>query len=610
MLFPRLKRLLVGSPLRSTELHEQRLSKKAALAVFASDALSSSAYATEEVLLALIVGGSAALGLSLPIAACILVLLTIVATSYSQTIHAYPSGGGAYIVTKENLGITAGLVAAAALQIDYILTVSVSVAAGIAAITSAVPALYPHRVALCLTAILIILMANLRGVKESAKLFGIPVYWFIFSIYMLLIAGLYRVASPGGPATPPVPTVAPLVQISVMWLFLRGFAAGCAALTGVEAISDGVQAFREPVSRNASITLFWMAGILGSLVLGITFLAHAFGVVLVPGGTETALSQINRHIFGRGPIYYMIQVATTAILILAANTSFADFPRLSSILAKDRFAPRQLANRGDRLVFSNGALVLALAAGLLLVVFRAETHLLIPLYMIGVFVSFTLSQAGMVLHWRHSGEKGRHWRMVVNAIGAATTAVVLVVVGVMKFEHGAWIVMLAIPLLVMMFRKVRQHYFISSRLLSLSDFERVRVARHTVVIPVAPAPNKVVLTAVEYARSISNDVIAVTVNTDGRDNREILEGWKKHVEGVPLIVLDSPYRSVVQPLLRFIDEVGELRPDDKVTVLLPEFVPARWWHNLLHNQTSLMLKGALLFRPGIVVTSVPYHLRQ
>ena len=622
MLIPRLKRLLLGSPLGTTELGHQRLSKTAALAVFSSDALSSSAYATEEILLALLAGVTAlqipqglALQLSLPIIACIIGLLTIVVTSYSQTIHAYPSGGGAYIVAKENLGVTAGLVAAAALLIDYILTVAVSVAAGIAAITSAVPALYPHRVALCLAAILIILVANLRGVRESAILFGIPVYWFIISSYVLLGGGLYRVLVSGGHVAAPAPaaaatTAASAVQLMLVWLFLRGFAAGCAALTGVEAISNGVQAFREPVSRNASVTLFWMAGILGTMVLGITYLAHAFGVVLNPAGGETALSIINRTVFGRGPIYYMIQGATTAILILAANTSFADFPRLSSILAKDRFAPRQLANLGDRLVFSNGALVLALSAGLLLVIFGGQTHLLIPLYMIGVFVSFTLSQAGMVVHWRHSREKGRHWRMAVNAIGAATTCVVLLVVAVMKFQHGAWIVMLAIPLLVVMFRKVRQHYFMSSRLLSLSDFERVRVARHTVIVPVAPTPNKVVLTAVEYARSISNDVIAVTVNTDSRECKEILEGWKRHVEGVPLIVLESPYRSVVQPLLRFIDEVEDLRPDDKVTVLLPEFVPARWWHNLLHNQTSLMLKGALLFRPGIVVTSVPHHLRR
>ena len=605
-LLPRLKRLLLGSPLQTTQLHEQRLSKKAALAVFSSDALSSSAYASEEILLALVVGGSAFLHYSLPICLCIIGLLTIVVISYSQTVFAYPGGGGAYIVAKENLGVGAGLVAGAALLIDYILTVAVSVAAGVAAITSAAPALYSHRVALSLGFVLIILFLNLRGVRESAVIVGIPVYWFIVSIYALVFAGLTRAMGASSFATPS-PELTAVEILPPLFLFLRGFAAGCAALTGVEAISNGVQAFRQPASRNASITLFWMAGILASLVLSITFLAQHFGIV--PQHGETVLSQINRTVFGRGPLYFMIQAATTAILILAANTSFAGFPRLSSILAKDRFAPRQLANLGDRLIFSNGALLLAGSAGLLLVLFRADTHRLIPLYMIGVFISFTLSQAGMVIHWRQSTEKGRHWRMAINAFGAVTTALVLVVVAVVKFTHGAWLILLAIPFLVYWFRKVREHYFVSSRQLSVSDFERVKASRHTVIVPVAPLPNKVILTAIEYARSISNDVIAVSVNTEGQDASDLQAGWKRHVDDVPLIILESPYRSVLQPLLRFIDEMEDLRQDDKVTVLLPEFVPARWWHNLLHNQTTLMLKGALLFRQGIVVTSVPHHLQ-
>jgi amino acid transporter len=604
----RLKRLLVGSPLRTAELHQQRLAKKAALAVFASDALSSTAYATEEVLLSLVLGGSAVLYLSLPVAACIIVLLAIVATSYSQTIHAYPSGGGAYIVAKENLGVSAGLVAAAALLLDYVLTVAVSVAAGIAAITSAVPPLYPHRVALCLAAILIILLANLRGVRESATLFGVPVYWFIFSAYALVVGGLIRALLSGGATAPEPPSFAASAPLALWWLFLRAFASGCTALTGVEAISNGVQAFRPPVSRNASITLFWMAGILGSLFLGITFLGNFFGVV--PREGETILSQVNRAVFGMGPLYYSIQLATMAILILAANTSFADFPRLSSILARDRFAPRQLTNLGDRLVFSNGIIVLALAASALIVLFRGEVHALIPLYMVGVFISFTLSQAGMVQHWRQLRERGWRWRMALNAAGAATTALVLCVVAVVKFAHGAWIVLLAIPVGVLCFRRVRQHYFHVTREISLSGVERPQVARHTVIVPVAPSPNRVVLTGIEYAKSISQDVIAVTVDVDGHNRESILETWKKFVEDVPLIVLDSPYRSVVQPLLRFIDEVEDLRQGDKITVLVPEFVPAKWWHNLLHNQTSLILKGALLFRPGIVVTSVSHHLQQ
>jgi amino acid transporter len=601
-----LKRILLGSPLRTTELHEQRLRKLAALPVFSSDALSSSAYATDEILIALAVGGSAMLYLSVPAAICIVLLLTIVVTSYAQTVHAYPSGGGAYIVARENLGVTPGLVAAAALLIDYILTVAVSTAAGIAAITSAVPTLYPHRVLLCVTAIFIVLLGNLRGVRESAKLFGIPVYGFVFSAYLLILFGLYKAVLTGGGGAPQGPQFEAAAQVPLVFLFLRAFASGCAALTGVEAISNGVQAFRPPVSRNAAITLFWMAGLLGTLVIGITFLAHWYGIA--PHEGETIVSQINRAVFGRGFIYYVIQIATMLILLLAANTSFADFPRLSSILAKDRFAPRQLANLGDRLVFSNGAIVLAAAAILLIVLFNGQVHALMPLYMIGVFLSFTLSQSGMVLHWYRSTERGRSWRMALNALGALTTLVVLGVVAWVKFRAGAWVVVLAIPVVVLLFRKTRGHYFQATTQLSLADYERPRAARHTVLVPVSPVPNKVVLTAVEYAKSISKDVIAVTVNVDDKQADELRDMWKRFVDDVPLIVLASPYRSVLQPLLRFIDEVEDLRRDDKLTVVLPEFVPARWWHNLLHNQTSLMLKGALLFRPGIVVTSVPHHL--
>lgn len=604
-MFPRMKKLLVGSPLRTTDLQHQRLSKKAALAVFASDNLSSSAYATEEILLALVIGGSAALHLMLPAAIGIAVLTAIVVISYSQTIHAYPSGGGAYIVAKENLGVTPGLVAAAALLIDYVLTVSVSVAAGIAAITSAVPALYAHRVALGLACILFILMANLRGVRESATLFGVPVYWFVFSGLVMVVGGLYRALWTGAPPAS-APEVEAIGNLPMWWLFLRAFASGCTALTGVEAVSNGVQAFKPPVSRNASVTLFWMGGILGALFLGITVLAHRFAVV--PTATETVNSQINHIIFGSGPVYYMIQAATTAILILAANTSFADFPRLSSILARDRFLPRQLSNYGDRLVFSNGIVILGVAAGALIVAFQGDTHRLIPLYMVGVFISFTLSQAGMVKHWRESREPGWQWRMALNAFGAVCTGVVLLVVAAVKFTHGAWVVILAIPLFVLAFRAVRRHYFQLTTELSLSSYEKPQATRHTVIIPVPSTPNRVVLTAVEYAKSVSRDVIAVHVSTNGDQREELVARWKKFVDDVPLLVFDSPYRSVVRPLLRFIDEIEALRPDDKLTILLPEFVPGRWWHGLLHNHTSLLFKGALLFRPGLVVTSVPYHL--
>jgi amino acid transporter len=604
-LFPRLKKLLVGSPLRTSDLPHQRLTKKAALAVFASDNLSSCAYATEEMLVAIVIGGSAVLHLTVPAAIGIVVLLVLVVVSYSQTLYAYPGGGGAYQVAKENLGVTPGLIGAAALLIDYVLTVAVSIAAGVAAITSAFPELFPHRVALCLGFVLIIMLANLRGVRESATVVGIPVYLFIVSAYGLVIGGLvYAFRLP--PGAIPAQNFPAVEQLPLLWLFLRAFASGCTALTGVEAISTGVQAFKPPVARNASITLFVMAAMLGTLFLGITALAQWFQIV--PREQETVLSQINRLVFGQGPIYYVIQLATTTILILAANTSFAGFPRLASILARDRFVPRQLANLGDRLVFSNGMVVLGVLASALMVAFNANPHGLIPLYMIGVFVSFTLSQAGMVRHWIASRERGYGWRAALNAVGAACTAVVLLVVAAVKFTHGAWLVLVAIPLLVFMFRKVRQHYFEVTRELSLAGTEQARVLRHTVIIPVPAQPNRMVLAAVEYAKSISRDVIAVHV-TDAHNRGEIVDDWKKFVPDVPLVVLESPYRSVARPLLRFVDEVEDLRCDDELTVLLPEFVPGRWWHNLMHNQTTLLLKGALLFRPGIIVTSVPFHLR-
>lgn len=616
-MLPRVKRLLLGSRLSTTELHEQRLSKKAALTVFASDNLSSTAYATEEILLVLVLAGPLLLHAVIPIAGSIAVLLTIVVLSYAQLIHAYPSGGGAYTVAKENLGVGAALVAAAALLIDYVLTVAVSVAAGIAAITSAVPPLRDHRVALCALAMVILTLVNLRGARESARLFAVPVYTFIFSAYALIAAGLYRHFVMGMPDVTPVveARVTDLTQGMVVLMFLRGFAQGCTALTGVEAISNGVQAFEKPVVRNSQVTMFIMAAILGTLFLGISHQAYVLGIVPLKDGSETVVSQIARAVFGSDPLgmgvmYYVTQFSTMAILVLAANTAFAGFPRLASILAEDRFVPRQLANLGDRLVFSNGIAVLGgIALGLILF-FRGDVHLLIPLYAIGVFLSFTLSQTGLVVHWWRSREKGRGWRLALNALGAVTTGVVLLVIAWFKFLEGAWVICLAVPLLMLLFWKTRRHYFRASMQLSLSGAEKVDVTRHTVIVPVTSIPNRVVLTAMAYAKSISRDVIPVTVNTAGMHREEIHRAYKKLFPDLSVVVLESPYRSVIEPLLRFIDEVEDLRDDDKITVLLPEYVPARWWHNLLHNQTTLVLKGSLLFKPRIVVTSVPTHLKE
>ncbi|MGH9815472.1 MAG: APC family permease [Candidatus Acidiferrales bacterium] len=620
-LLPRIKRFLVGSPLHSAQLHEQKLSKKAALTVFASDNLSSNAYATEEILLVLVPLGvlmadPERLRLVVPVAATIAVLLTIVVLSYGQLIRAFPGGGGTYEVAKDNLGVGAGLVAAAALLIDYILTVAVSVAAGIAALTSAFRVLLPYRTVLCLVAIAVLSVVNLRGARESARAFAFPVYTFLFSIFAMIGVGIYRHWAGYVPAAAPAEIAegAALGAGSIgAFLMLRAFAHGCVALTGVEAVADGVQALKEPVVRNAQIVLYVMAAILASLFLGLSYLAYIYTVR--PLAEETVVSQLARTVFGSesvlgGGLYYVTQISTTAILVLAANTSFAGFPRLASILARDRFVPRQLANVGDRLVFSNGILILAVGAFLLIAVFRGDVHSLIPLYAIGVFLSFTLAQTGLVLHWWKSREPGRHWRLALNALGALATATVLAIIALIKFTEGAWLVIFAVPAVMWIFWKTRRHYFLAAKQLSLSGAERSRVSRHTVIVPVANTPNRVVLTAVEYAMSISRDVIPITVNTDGRSHDEIRQGWRRIFPDADLVILDSPYRSVAQPLLRFIDEIEDLREDDKVTVLLPEYVPAKWWHNLLHNQTSLVLKGALLFKPRIVVTSVPTHLRE
>ncbi|HXE76179.1 MAG TPA: APC family permease [Candidatus Xenobia bacterium] len=609
-MFRRLKQILIGSPLETAALPEQHLSKKAALAVLASDNLSSTAYATEEILLALSAG--AAMGLvvplhyAVPIAGAIVILTAIVAISYGQTLHAYPTGGGAYTVAKENLGVTAALAGAAALLMDYILTVAVSVAAGVAAITSAVPALYSHRVSLCILAVVLILVVNLRGVRESAAVFAGPVYFFILCMFALIGGGLWRYLQ-GEVVPPPAQATQELMSVAYVFLLLRAFAAGCAALTGVEAVANGVRIFKPPVSRNASVTLYVMASLLATMFLGTSFLAYAYNFPHRP--EETLLSQLGRAIFGVGPIYYAIQASTMAILILAANTSFADFPRLCSIVAQDRFLPRQLANLGDRLVFSNGMLFLALVAILLLVVFGGSVHALIPLYMVGVFLAFTLSQAGMVVHWRKSKEPGAGWRAAVNAVGAVATALVLLVVAVVKFKEGAWMVIVALAAIMFMFRRIRNHYFVVTRELSLMDYQKPEELRHTAVVPVAGI-NKMVLAAIEYARSISKDVIAVHVNRDGEHPEELQQQWHSWAPDVPLVILESPYRSIRGPLLRFIDEVRSWRDEDVVTVVIPEFVSNRWWHHFLHNQTTAFLKVALLFKPHIIVTSVPHHLRR
>jgi amino acid transporter len=616
-----LRTLLLGSPLPTAEEVHQRLTRIQALAVFSSDALSSVAYATEEILLVLIAAGPVALGVSLPIALGIAGLLVVVASSYYQTIHGYPSGGGAYIVAYDNLGVWPGLTAAAALLIDYVLTVAVSVTAGIAAITSAFPALIPVRVWLCLLAIALITWANLRGVRESGTLFAIPTYGFVLLVLGLVVVGLVRLVTGSLHAVPPPVAEAAEggVQALSLFLVLRAFASGCTALTGVEAISNGIPAFRKPEADNAGKTLIAMAALLATMFLGITVLARSLGVV--PEEHETVVSQIGRQILGGGPVYIVLQAATALILVLAANTSFADFPRLSAILARDRYLPRQLTNLGDRLVFANGVIVLAVLASMLIIVFGGRTHGLIPLYAVGVFLSFTLSQAGMVRHWRRVRGRGWRWKAAVNGLGAGATGIVLLVIVATKFLHGAWIVILLIPTFVWVFHVVWHHYVSVAEQLSLEGLEPEAWtglsthARHKVVVPVS-GTHRGTLVALRFARTMSKDVTAVVVDVETQVTARVREKWPTWGHDISLVVLESPYRSTVRPLLAFLDAADRRDPErGSAVVVLPEFVPARWWHHLLHNQTAFLIKTVLTYRRGRmgksrVIIDVPYYLER
>lgn len=648
-----LKRLLVGKAKKTAQAIHERLTKKTGLAVFASDALSSTAYASEEILLVLAVayayGQMNAFKFVVPITLAIMVVLAIVAISYRQTIHAYPSGGGAYIVAKENLGTAPGLIAAAALLVDYVLTVSVSISAGVAAITSAAQGtsfawIDQHKVILCLVLILFIAVANLRGVRESGALFAGPTYAFVISFLFMVGFGIvHYFLHPGAIAhTGESLKLAEGYNLQPLSLFLLlgAFSNGCVALTGTEAISNGIPAFKQPEAPNAATTLTWMAALLATMFIGTSIMAYLYQVH--PTANETVISQFARIIF-TGPMawfYYVIQGTTALILVLAANTSFADFPRLASLLARDRFLPRQFATRGDKLVFSNGIIILAVFSGVLIVAFRGDTSRLIPLYAVGVFLSFTLSQSGMVRHWWKAGRVARtpkaedsgnekevkekeranrakllseaaHWKksIVVNGLGAAATLVVLVVLVTTKFLHGAWIVVVLIPLLVGLFRAIHRHYVDVATQLTTEGLEKLKPIGHEVIVPVSGI-HRGVLRALQYAKTIAPEhVTALYINVDDEATQKLREKWSTWVNGVELVVIASPYRSLIGPLSRYVDRRVKLHPNQMVTVVLPEFVPARWWHHLLHNQSSLMLKGALLFKPNVIVTSVPYHLK-
>lgn len=613
-MFALIRRILFGAPLPTARQAHERLPKFLALPVFASDAVSSVAYATEEILIILVVLGAAAWALSLPIAAAIAALLVIVVTSYRLTILSYPQGGGSYIVSRENLGTYFGLVAAAALLTGYVVTVAVSMSAGVAAIISAYPMLEPYRVALGIVFVAIVALGNMRGVRESGAIFSVPTYLFVACLLVTITTGLVRwlTGAPIEHVTPVDAEVPVLGSISV-FLVLQAFTRGCAAMTGTEAIADGVPAFRAPEARNAAATLVMMAVILVTLFMGITALASIYRVLPAAhgghGGAETVVSQIARAIFGTGWFYFLIQYSTAAILILAANTAYQDFPRLSSILARDRFAPRQFASIGDRLVFTNGILALSGLAVFLIVYFRGDVSRMIPLYAVGVFMAFTLSQAGMSVRLRRLKQPGWRFLSVVSVFGAIATGIVTFIAATTNFLAGAWIVLLIIPALVYVYVKINQHYRELADQLRVVERGEIPPVRSTAIVLTAGL-HRGVLQALEYARTLSHDCRALYIEIDPKETPLIRERWEELRMGIPLVILESPYRSVVGPVMQYLEEAKKERPDHVVTVVLPEFVPRKWWHKALHNQSGLFLKVALMFRRDIVVTNVRYYLEK
>jgi amino acid transporter len=621
------KGIVLGSPFASSQLAHERLSKVKALAIFSSDAFSSSAYATEEILLILLLAGSASLDHSLPIAAVIVLLLAVVTISYRQTVRFFPSGGGAYSVAQQNLGRFAGLLAAAALTVGYILTVSVSVAAGIAAVTSAVPDLHDFRVPMALVVVATITLANLRGLREAGTLFAVPTYFFLAAMFTLLAIGFSKVLFGDAPgdltsAAEPVESVNPMQALSLI-ILLRAFAAGCAGLTGVEAISNGVPAFKAPESGNARATLAWMALILGVLLLGVTFLATRFGVV--PSHDETVVSQLGKSVMGENALYYGFQVATALVLFLAANTSYAGFPLMAAILATDRFMPRQFAFRGDRLAYSNGMMFLAVAAAILIIAFGGSVTRLIPLYALGVFISFTLSQGGMVRHLRTNRQSGWRTAVLVSGVGAAVTLVVAIIIGITRFTEGAWISIIMMAALMGVFTLIRRHYDWFERKTAV-DEEELRGSvppaqslvvggdqayippRDVVIVPV-DGINKVSMGAIAMARELSRMVVAVHLTDDREKAEQLRARWSELVPDVPLHIVESPYRSFVAPMLKYLELLDETE-ERRITVILPSFVVEHWWERLLHNRDVLRLRPFLKEREGIRVLDFPYRLKE
>jgi len=607
----RLRNALLGTPLATQQQAHERLTKIKALAVLSSDALSSVAYATEQILFYLVLAGATAYGFILPITGAIALLLAIVVLSYRQTIKAYPKGGGSYIVASDNLGHLAGLTAGCALMTSYTLTVAVSVAAGTDNIISAAPAAIPYRVPLCLVFIALLLFGNLRGIRESGSIFAAPTYLFIASMFLMVIVAGFQIITNHVPRTVPVIDPHRVTQTLGIFLLLRAFASGATALTGVEAISDGVPAFKPKEWVNARITITTLGIILGAMFVGISLVTYWLGLVPDDPASphyQTVISKVATYAFHNGPLYFFVIVSTTAILVLAGNTAFSDFPRLLFFMARDDFAPHQFKRLGDRLSYSNGIIVLAVLSALLVWGFNGNVNSLLPLYAVGVFTAFTMSQAGMVSRWLRLREKGWRLGLVINATGTVITALVLLINGVTRFKDGAGVIVIIVPILVAACFAVHRHYLEVSNTLTTEIATSPDELKLVALVPIADL-NSLALQSLAFARSMTDNVIAVHICDDEEHIARMRARWEVWGNHVPLEIVESPYRTFVRPLLRYIDAIDSQRNDDTLIIVLPELVATRWWHQLLHNQTALRLKAQLLFRPGTVVVNIPYHLQ-
>jgi amino acid transporter len=599
-----MRRLLIGHPLATERIEHEKLGRLGGLAVFAADAVSSVAYGPEEVLIVLVAAGSRGLGYGVPVVVGIAILLAMVATSYRQTVLEYPSGGGAYVVARDNLGVLPSLIAGGALLTDYVLTVSVSVAAGVAAITSAWPILHEHRVAIAVTCVALVMIVNLRGLRESAATFALPVYGFVACVLALIVIGMARMVT-GGLHPQPHANLPDVVQPLTLFLVLRAFSSGCASLTGVEAVANGVQAFKEPRGRSAAAVMVWLAVILAVSIVGTTVLGQHLNITPLPD--QTVMSQIASQVFGRGGFYFVLQTMTALILILAANTSFADFPRLSAFMARDGYMPRQMMNLGDRLVFANGIVVLAVIASVLIIAFGGDVTRLIPLYAVGVFTAFTTSQSGMVVHWFR--KRGPAWRQkaIVNGIGAVLTGVVLGVIATTKFAHGAWIVCILIPLLVWLFLAVHRHYdYVASRL-TLGQAHQVRALNNLNVLLVG-GMHRGTLEAIQYMKALAPTARAVHIEVGGEAEPRIKRLWTDWEKEIPLLIVPAPYRNIAGALAEYVQDVRRDEGYDMVTIIIPEFVVDHWWEQLLHNNTALLLQFLLRKVSGVSVLNMRYRL--